>query len=121
MALSLFRLNPAKPSYSVSDTSAILRSQKSGPSYFGVRQLNNVLNLQTMWETDREGFKYARAFWRTTIVVGSLPFMARLVFFQPTLTKHVVQFVPGSFGLAGFKGTKYTLQGTLEVAPDIIP
>lgn len=122
MTLSLLRLNPAKPSYQITDTGSTKRqSFDSAKSRFATGILHAPWMLNTVWVTDIAGFTYFRAWWRSTIFYGSSPFMARVVFPLPTLTKHKAFIVPGTLQHSEIDGEKFTIAATLEVSSVIIP
>lgn len=108
-------LIPAKAGYSVTPSPENLRAVMDGPAgriRRGVTGASWMLNVQFV--TDEEGFRYLRAFYRTTLDNGALAFIVKLVFPLSTVTKHKAYFVPGSMKLTGIQGTAHVVTAQIE-------
>lgn len=109
-------LIPAKSGYSITPTSEFWRTQlDGGAGRYGRGPRNNAWNANVQFITDGEGFRYLRAFYRTVLANGSLPFVLQFVYPLSTLTLHKARFVPGSLKLSGINGETYVAAAALEV------
>jgi hypothetical protein len=77
--------------------------------------------LDLSWVLDREGYTYARAFYRTATDHGSLPFTIDLIIEEDGLVEYEARFVPGSWKLSGQRGLSYSVTAQVWVSPPINP
>lgn len=109
-------LAPDNSAYTAEYGEEVVRSALDGGAG---RYRSDILNSSTMvgvqWITDREGYDYLMAFYRTITKRGALPFTIDLIINDSELFEHTVHIVPGSFKLTGQKGLSHTVAATLEV------
>ncbi|MDO8683968.1 MAG: hypothetical protein Q7N50_10860 [Armatimonadota bacterium] len=88
-----------------------------GPSWYRRDILNANATIDVTWVCDHDRWQYLRAFYNTTTLRGSLPFLIDLFLDQPTLTEHTAYFEPGSFKLSYKRGRHYIVTAKIEVVP----
>lgn len=119
MPLPKLNLVPSQDGYSVSDADdAVLRAKVSaGPSRMRLDMLGAPSEVNVTFHLDAGDYLYWRAFFRTVLVEGSLPFLIDLLLDYPDLVEHEAKIVPGSTRLSGTRGLLYVVQARLEVKP----
>lgn len=117
MPLPKLMLTPAQDGYAVSDADdTVLRAKVSaGPSRMRLDMLGAPSDVNITLHLDGGQYQYWRAFFRTTLVEGSLPFRIDLLLDYPDLVEHEAKIVPGSTRLSGTRGLLYVVQARLEV------
>lgn len=121
MPLPKLNLTPAQDGYAVADADdQVLRAKVSaGPSRTRLDMLGAPSDVAVTFHLTDAEYQYWRAFFRSTIGYGSLPFLMDLLLDQPDLTEHEVKIVPGSTRLSGQRGLLYVVQARLEVKPSM--
>lgn len=117
MPLPKLYLTPAQDGYAAQDADdAVLRAKVSaGPSRTRLDMLGAPADVSVTFQMNPNEYQYWRAFFRSTIVEGSLPFLLDLLLDFPELTEHQVKIVPGSARLSGQRGLLYVVSMRLEV------
>ncbi len=116
MPLPVLNLGPAQGEYSAAFGNEIVAvNVQDGPSwrrrdFFGAPDMVDV-----QWVIDKSAYNYITAFFRTTIVRGTLPFTVDLIIADAVMAEYQAVFVPGTFRLAAIRGDAYFVTGTLEV------
>lgn len=109
-------LVPAKDGYNITPSPEYWRTQLEGAAgRSGRGPTGEAWNANVQFITDGEGFRYLRAFYRTILLNGALPFLLQFVYPLSTLTTHKARFVPGSLKLSGINGETYVVAASLEV------
>lgn len=80
-------------------------------------QLNTVGICTVRWTVGQNDYNYLQAFYRTTTLKGSKPFLMDLIFDNAAATEYTVQFVEQTFQLASQIGLQYTVAASLYVTP----
>lgn len=111
-------LVPQQAQYSVdAEEAAILRVQLDGGAgryrrdLLGATQVVNVT-----WALDPGEYHYIQAFYRA-VGRGATPFLVDLILEGQELDEYTVNFLPGTFRLAGVSGLRYQVSASLEVRP----
>lgn len=119
--MTKIKIAPIQSEYSGTDGREIAHiTLDGGPSrsrldFVGAPSIYNV-----SWVTDREGFRYLRAFYKSIAKSGALPFEIDMIVDYFELTEHTVKIVPGSFVLSSVVGSVYKVSASLEVIPNTI-
>ncbi len=119
MALSKLALTLTEDQYQVMLPDEILSVQvQNGPSwrrrdFFGAPAMVSVQFVLTALQ-----YAYLMAFWRLTLVNGTLPFLIDLIIDSPTMTEHQARITKGSFRLTGRRGDAHFVSCNLEVKPN---
>jgi hypothetical protein len=118
MTLPKLNLLPAQDSYSMDDADdAVLRAKVSaGPSRTRLDMLGATASVNATLQLDPGEYQYWRAFFRTTIAEGSLPFTMGLLLDYPDVVDHEVKLAAAP-RLSGQRGLLYVVQLRLEVKP----
>lgn len=118
MTLPKLALIPAQDGYGADDADdAVLRAKLSaGPSRTRLDMLGAPSQVTATLQLDDGEYQYWRAFFRTVIAEGALPFLMDLLLDQPSLTEHEVKLAAAP-RLSGQKGLLYVVQLRLEVKP----
>lgn len=121
MALPKLYLLVPQEGYSLDDGDAVLRAKvSSGPSRMRLDMLDAPMAVAVALVLEPQEFNYWRAFHRTTIARGSLPFLMDLMIDSPDVAEYQVQIVPGSVK-TGVQGTAHLVQMELEVSMSETP
>lgn len=116
MPLPKLTLLPSQEGYSVEIGDAVLRARPgSGQSRQRLDMLGAPHIVSVSFALDRLRHAYWRAFFRTTIVEGSLPFLIDLIIDGGTLAEYEAKIVPGSVAMSGVRGLTHFVQAQLEV------
>jgi hypothetical protein len=116
VTLPKLQLEPAQDGYSADDGPAVLSAQPSkGPMRLRLDQPNAPPVVNVTFRLNPVQFAYWRAFLRTTIAKGSLPFTIDLLIDSPIPQEYEARIIPGSVRLAGVDGMRHIVQATLEV------
>lgn len=109
-------LIPAKSGYNITPKPEFWRTQlEGGAGRYGRGPRNAAWNGSFQFITDAEGFRYLRAFYRTTTLNGALPLLMQIVYPLSTLTTHKARFVPNSVKLTGINGETYVIAAAFEI------
>lgn len=116
MPLPKLQLLPAREGYSFADDSgAVIRAKVSaGPSFQRLDMIGGPAEVNVTFRMTGAEYDYWRAFHRSTIAVGSEPFLLDLILDQSTLTEHQVKIIPGSLRMGGVSGDRHVVEMRLE-------
>jgi hypothetical protein len=121
MPLPKLHLTAPEDNYSFQDGESVLRAQVgAGPSRSRLDMLGAPIMLSVTLVLDGTGYQYWRAFYRSQIAEGSLPFIMDLIIDRPELEEHEVKLIPGSSGLGARRGEAYQVPLQLEVRMPVI-
>ena len=116
MALPKLQLPPAQAGYGVAPGVTFKQAQLGGGrSRFRLDQANAPAVASVQWVLGPVQWQYLQAFVRTTIVRGALPFLCDMIFDDHLVQEYEVHLMPGSFGLSGVQGMRYTAKAQVEV------
>lgn len=119
MALNKLSLKPDNSAYSVVDGKSVIATQLDGGA---MRYRRNIVGatskVSCTWIIGPQDYKYLRAFYRSIVANGALPFMVDLLLDEPALVEHKAYFVPDTMTLNSQKGLQYNVSATLEVFPN---
>jgi hypothetical protein len=116
MALPKLQLPPAQAGYGVAQGATFRQAQLGGGrSRFRLDDANAPAIASVQWVLGPVQWQYLQAFVRTTLVRGSLHFMCDLIFDDALVQEYEVHLLPGSFGLSGVQGMRYTAKAQVEV------
>lgn len=79
--------------------------------------LNASSRVSVSWKFNKADYNYFWAFFRTTLVRGSLPFELDLVMEGSGMQERTVQFVPGTVQLGQKDGDVHVINADLYVDP----
>jgi len=114
--MSRIRVRPSRASYSVARGAETLAVKlDGGASRFRRDILSAAFLVDVEWQLDVSGYNYINAFYRTTIVHGSLPFTINLILDQAALVEYTAKIIPGTFRLTRQEGLLYVVSAQLEV------
>ena len=118
MTLPKLKLIPAQDGYGAEDADdAVLRAKVSaGPSRTRLDMLGSTASVSATLQMDQAEYQYWRAFFRSTIAEGALPFLMDLLLDYPDTVEHEVKLAAAP-RLSGQKGLLYVVQLRLEVKP----
>jgi hypothetical protein len=117
--LPIFALTPDQGGYGAQDGQSVLATKlKGGLGRYRSDQLGTSIMATVQYTLDTAGYQYARAFFRTTVTKGSLPFQAVLMLDDYLTEPYKCYFVPGSdadgFRLVSTQGLTYVIAATFE-------
>lgn len=116
MALTKLKLPASADGYNANFDDNVVSARLDGPAGRYRPGLSGEPRLVTViWRTDPSGYLYFKAFWRTRIARGCLPFLVDLVVDLATRTEHRATFVPGTLRLVEWTGHRYVLTAQLEL------
>jgi hypothetical protein len=100
LTLSRIRVTPIQSAYSVQLPVGTLSVKHEGSkSRFRADVEANASFVNCVWQLDKSGYEYLRAFYRTTLKNGHLPFTIDLLIDEDDLINRKARFVPGTFKL----------------------
>jgi len=112
------QLQPDSSSYSVTDGTEVVSTSLDGGAGRYRRDIVNASSIVTcQWTLNRDQYQYIRAFYRSGVESGSLPFLIDLVLDMPYLREFEAYFIPNSMKLSEQKGYMYRVSANLEVTP----
>jgi len=119
MTLLKFAIPPDNNGYSFTDGEEVLSvALQGGASKYRLDILNANIRLNVQWTLDRNQYNYIRAFYKSVLISGSLPFLLDLYVDNPfELTEHECYIIPKTFGLKSQKGLSFVVGCSLEVKP----
>lgn len=119
MPLPHLLLTPDADSYSQDEGAEVLAvSLGSGATLSRRDKVNAVRVVNARWSMSREAYRYFRAFYRTTLREGLLPFTCDLLSEDGGgAVAHQCNFIPGSVSMPSQNGLTYIQTATLEVRP----
>lgn len=120
MALPVCLAKPTREGYTVQyGDHVVSTSQDSGPSKvrFGTLRNPSIVNVQ--WVCFPLKYDYLRAFYRTRLSNGSLPFLIELRHDQHVSAQYEARFVPNAMSLASVSGDLSIVTAQLEVISNI--
>lgn len=119
MSLPVLLLPPDQSNYAAPEghttVSTIL---DGGASRFRADQLGGAFLVTVQWTLDLTNFNYLKAFYRTAVNYGSLPFNIDLLLDSGAMQTYVAHFVPDTFGLTSQSGQTFVVGAILEIIPD---
>lgn len=111
-------LPPNNSSYSVTDGKEVVSVALDGGAGRYRRDIIGASSaVSVQWVCDRGEYEYLRAFYRSLLGKGALPFLIDLILDDPLPVEHKAYFVPGSMVLTGQRGLSYYVSAQLEVEP----
>src|SRR5574340_552160 len=107
--MAKFTYPPDQERFKVTEgESAIMTVLAGGAPRIRRTQLGTWARVSCQWTLTPDGFTAVRAFIKTTLVEGSLPFTIDLYMQSGSLlTTHEAILVPGSYSLDGQSGLKF--------------
>lgn len=122
MALAKLQLPPVRAGYTVKDGAAALAvALDGGRSRLRADVLGASRTVSVTWAVSAFGYRYLRAFLRSSITEGSEPFLLDLVLDEGQLTEHEVLIVPGSLSFDGSNACSvYRVSATIEAVPSAV-
>lgn len=119
MSLPIFQLIPDSNGYNVDGGSEVESVQlKGGAGRYRRDQLGASDMVSVQFTCDALRYQYARAFYRKTVQMGSLPFQARMIFDSPDLQDYNCYFADKTgFKLIKQQGMSYIIGATFEATP----
>lgn len=112
-------LPPDQSNYAVTDGHTTVSTKlDGGASRFRADQQGATFLVDVQWRCDATNFNYLKAFYRTAVAFGSLPFIVGLYLDNATINNYTAFFVPDTFKLASQQGQTFTVTAQLEVIPD---
>jgi hypothetical protein len=119
MAIAKFIIPPNQQGYGFEDGAETVATALAGGSARYARDiLGAAYKMTVQWTLNAEEYKYARAFYRSVTISGSLPFLIDLYTdLGNQLLEHQCHFVPASFSLKSQQGLSFIVAATLEVIP----
>ncbi len=100
--------------YSIDDGQAVLMAKlNSGPSRFRLDMLGAPLVISISLMLEPYQYQYWRAFYRSTITRGSLPFLLDLVVEDQAVDEYQVQIMPGTLRTS-IRGTVHIVEFQVE-------
>lgn len=119
MPLPKLNILPAQDGYSAEDADdSVLRAKVSaGPSRTRLDMLGAPASVSAVLQLHYDEYQYWRAFYRSVIAEGSLPFLMDLLLDRPETQEHEVKLADAP-RLSGQKGLLYVVQLRLEVKPN---
>lgn len=122
--MALLTLVPSQEGYSFSDRPMVNSVDLQGGLSRVRRDLLQANGDATVqWRCNKARYEALRAFYRATTENGSVPFELDLIVDDPDLTRHTVNWMPGTFQLAEMDGATYVVTAELEVktlTPDTV-
>jgi hypothetical protein len=116
MPLSKIKLPIDKEGYSVQYGSNVLRTElEGGAGRYRLDKIGATHLVNVQFRTDRAGYDYFKAFYRTTINYGADPFIIDLVIDTDEVDEYTARIVPGSLSLKEQSGLSYVVVAQLEV------
>lgn len=116
MPLSKLNLTTPQEGYSVEDGEAVLRAKLSGgPGRQRLDMLGAASIVDVTLVLTSDEYRYWRAFFRSAIVEGSLPFLIDLVIDTADISEYQVQIIPGTTKLGSVQGDAHFVPMQLEV------
>lgn len=115
MPLPKLKIDVPQEGYNFDDGEAVLRAKmSSGPSRQRLDMLDAPIEADVTLMLDPAEYQYWRAFFRYTLVRGTLPFLLDLVVDSAATTEHEVKIIPGTMR-TGIQGEAHIVQFRLEV------
>lgn len=90
---------------------------EGGASRYRADQLGATALVTVAWIVGGADYDYLKAFYRSAIALGSLPFLIDLVLDSQLPVEYTAFIVPDTFKLSSQMGNAYSLDATLEVVP----
>lgn len=110
---------PDQESYSVTDgTTVVATALDGGSSRYRADLLDAAAIVTVQWTLGPADFQFFKAFFRTALANGALPFLIDLYMDNAELTEHEVHIVPGTFKLASQQGNTFIITCNLEAIPN---
>ena len=117
MTLSKLLVTPEEDSYTMEDGEEVQSTKLDGGAGRYRRDIIGATSrVRCRWKLSQEEYLYFRAFYRSTILNGSLPFLIDLLLDWPLLTEHTAYF-DGEPKLSRISGHMHQVQADLEVEP----
>lgn len=114
--MDLLDILPSRDGYAMRDGSSNLTTRlKGGLSRSRRDLLAATYEVDLQWNLNRSRWETLKAFHDTH---QGVTFLMDLITDQPTLTRHEVNFIPGSFQLNKVEGSTFTVSAAIEVVPD---
>lgn len=112
------QLSPDSATYTVTDGNEVAYTNLDGGAGRYRRDVLNSSSIVTcQWTLNRDDYQYMRAFYRSGVESGSLPFLIDLVLDMPYQQEFEVYFIPNSMKLVEQSGYMYKVAANLEVIP----
>lgn len=112
-------LPPDQNSYQVQDgQTTIAVKLDGGGSRVRSDQLGAAFTITCQWTLNLKNFNYIRAFYRTSVNFGALPFFLALMLDSGGMQTYLCRFMPGTFNLVSQSGATWVVGATLEAMPD---
>ena len=112
--LTLYQV-PNRQSFLATANDTLSVRHQGGAGRYRVGTPGEPWRINAMWMVDEIGFQYLRAFYRTGLSNGSLPFVVKLRFPKKTVTKHKAFISPGSLRCTIMKGLTFAVEMQLIV------
>jgi hypothetical protein len=117
MTLPKLLVTPEESNYTFEDGQEVVRVELEGGAGRYRRDVIGAASLvRCRWLLSQEQYFYLRAFYRSTVLNGSLPFLIDLLLDIPTLTEHTAYF-KNEPRLNRVQGHMHQVQADLEVEP----
>ncbi len=118
MTLPKLLLDLDASSYTAAFGNEILSVQvQNGPMRVRRDFVGAVSMVAAQWVLTDLEYQYLMAFYRSTIVMGTLPFLLDMVIDYAVVAEHQCRFMPSSLGLSAVQGDAYIVKAQLEVKP----
>lgn len=112
-------LPPDQSGYQVQDgTTTIAVKLDGGGSRVRSDQLGAAFTITVQWTLNLKNFNYLRAFYRTAVNFGALPFFLDLMLDSGAMQTYLCRFLPGTFNLISQSGATWVQGATIEAMPD---
>lgn len=110
-------LTPDKANYiTSSQPGAVIQTKlDGGGSAFRLDKLNAASLITVTWSISAVDYATLYAFWKTTLIIGSLPFTASLYLESNVLQAYTCHFMPDTFGIQSVSGDTTVVGAQLEV------
>ena len=110
---------PDSAQYSAQQGSSVVWTQLDGGSpRVRLNQVNPDAVVNLSWSgLDASTFSYMQAFFRTTIMYGSLPFTLNMIIDDSSLQPYLCRLVPGTWKTPGQTGYSYAISAQVSCQP----
>lgn len=116
MPLPKLNITIPQEGYAFQEPEHVLRAKLgTGPSRMRLDMLGAPIEVDVTMVLDPGQYQYWRAFYRASILLGSLPFLADLLIDTPELQERECRIIPGTHQLTGVRGDAHMVSMRLEV------
>ena len=116
MPLPVLLLPPDQSSYAVQDGHQTVSTElDGGAGRYRADMQNASFKLNVQWTCDLTNFNYLKAFYRTAVAFGSLPFNIDLMVDSGGMQTYTAYFIPDTFQLQQQQGFTWVVVAQLEV------